>query len=95
MVGEVSAGFQVAGQGAGFGGSGLWGGEVPEFTPQEKSFGETPLARPAAGRGSYLRVGLFLTGNLGSGVVAKRRMGFEMEEEEGGHIEGFRGWNAA
>jgi len=27
------------------------------LTPQEKSCGETPLARPAAGRGSYLRVG--------------------------------------
>ena len=118
------------------------------LTLEMKSCGETPLARPAAGRGSYLRVGreeiaavvaarcgipvgtltadegerlnliekahprvldLFLqifddgtltdsqgrkcsfresviipTSNLGSGVVAKRRMGFGMEDEEGG-----------
>jgi len=69
VVGEVSAGFQVAGQGAGFGRSGLCGGEVSTLTPQEKSCGETPLARPAAGRGSYLRVGREEI----AGVVAARR----------------------
>lgn len=70
MVGEVSAGFQVAGSGVGFCGSDLCGGSVPDFDSGGAG-GETPPERPGVRLASHvgkMRVGREET----AGVVAAR-----------------------